>query len=282
MVSTKHIIAVAALASLSACGGGGGSANSGGGNTAPPTATTQSVGGIWTSQYTVTSGANAGDVISAEGIVSENGQYFLYSKNTNNGCAGLGFGQLSVNGSSVSGDEDFALVQYSTIPGVTTNCIYPDGSKSGTGTVDGTVTQRQSLTVTATGTTSLGSALPSDTTTWSFSNLYLNPSSLASFAGNYNDGGATLSIAANGVMFEQDSNGCILNGQVSIINSSYNAYGVSVTFSNCTGTSANLNGITLTGLAVLDTNTNPVTVIGGLTGNIGGNFFAEAISLPLL
>jgi hypothetical protein len=278
MVSPKHIIAAAAFASISACGGGGGTA--GGGTAPPPTATTQSVGGIWTSQFTVTSGANTGDVINAEGIVSENGQYFLYSKNTNNGCAGLGFGQLSVNGSTVSGDEDFVTVQYSTIPGVTTNCVYPDGSTSGTGTVDGNVTQRQSLTVTATGTTSLGNALPSETTTWSFSSLYMNPSSLATIAGNYDDGGPTLSIDANGVIFEQDPNGCILNGQVSIINASYNAYGIRVTFSNCTGTSASLNGVTATGLAVLDTSTNPITIVGGLTGNIGGKVFAEAIEIP--
>jgi hypothetical protein len=277
MISPKHIVAVAAFTSISACGGGG---TAGSDTTPPPTATTQSVGGVWTSQYTVTSGANAGDVINAQGIVSENGQYFLYSKNANNGCAALGFGQLSVSGSTVSGDEDFAIVQYSTSPGVTTNCVYPDGSTSGAGTVDGTVTQQQSLTVTGTGTTSLGTALPSDTTTWSFSSLYLNPSSLATIAGNYSDGGPTLSIDANGMIFEQDANGCILNGQVSIINASYNAYGISVTFSNCTGTFASLNGVTAAGLAVLDTSTNPITIIGGLSGNVGGSFFAEAIELP--
>jgi hypothetical protein len=278
MASLKHIMTWAAFTSISACSGGGGAA--GGGTTPPPTATTQSVGGIWTSQFTVTSGANTGDVINAEGIVSENGQYFLYSKNTNNGCAGLGFGQLSVNGNTVSGDEDFVTVQYSTIPGVTTNCVYPDGSTSGTGTVDGSVTQRQSLTVTATGTTSLGNALPSETTTWSFSNLYMNPSSLATIAGNYNDGGPTLSIDANGVIFEQDPNGCIINGQISIINTAYNAYGIRVTFSNCTGTAASQNGMTATGLAVLDTTTNPITIVAGLSGNVGGHFFAAAIDIP--
>ena len=278
MRSIKHAVTVCSLTTLAACGGGGGS--TGGGATPPPSATTQSVGGVWTTQYTVTSGTNTGDVINAQGIISENGQYFLYGKNTTNGCAVLGFGQLSVSGSTVSGDEDFATVQYSTIPGVTTNCVYPDGSKSGSGTVDGSVTQRQSLTVTATETTSLGSALPSETTTWSFSNLYMNPSSFATIAGNYNDGGPTLTIDGNGVIFEQDPNGCILNGQVSIIDASYNAYGIRVTFANCTGTSASLNGITLSGLAVLDTNTNPITVIGGLTGNVGGNFFAEAVELP--
>ena len=56
--------------------------------------------------------------------------------------------------------------------------------------------------------------------------------------------------------------------------------GISVTFSNCTGTSANLNGFAAAGLAVLDTSTNPINIIGGLSGNVGGNVYAVAIALP--
>jgi hypothetical protein len=278
MLSTKYIVTAAALATLAACGGGGGS--SGGGTTPPPPATTQSVGGIWTTQYTVTSGANTGDVITAEGIASETGQYFASSKNTTNGCAGLAFGQLSVNGSNVSGNEDAAIVRYSTAVGGATNCIYPDGSISATGTVTGTVSQRASLMLTATGTTSLGGTLPTETTTFTFSSLYLNASSLATIAGNYNDAGLTMTVDTNGAIFEQDPNGCIISGHVSIINSSYNAYGIQVTFANCTGTSASLNGVVASGLVTLDTATSPATVIGGVTANIGGQLFVEAFNLP--
>jgi hypothetical protein len=277
MLATKHAILVSVLISLAACGGG---SSSGGGTPPPPPATTQSVGGIWTSQYTVTSGANTGDVINVQGIASETGQYFAYSKNTSNGCAGLAFGQLSVNGSNVSGSEDAAIVRYSTAVGGATSCVYPDGSTSATGTITGTVSQRASLMLTATGTTSLGGALPAEATTFAFSSLYLNASSLATIAGNYSDGGPIMTVDANGAIFEQDPNGCVLSGQVSIINSSYNAYGIQLTFANCTGTSASLNGVVASGLVTLDTASSPATVIGGITGNIGGQLFVEAFNLP--
>jgi hypothetical protein len=56
--------------------------------------TNQAVGGICTTQYTVTSGEDTGDVIDALALVSENGQYFEYGKNTTNGCAAIGFGNV--------------------------------------------------------------------------------------------------------------------------------------------------------------------------------------------
>jgi hypothetical protein len=277
MLSMKHVGTVFALITLAACGGGG---STGSGTVPPPLSTTQSVGGIWTTQYTVTSGANAGDVIVAEGIASETGQYFAYSKNTTNGCAGLAFGQLSVDGRNVSGTENAVIVRYSTAAGGATNCVYPDGTTSATGTIAGTVAQRSSLALTATGTTSMGGALPAETTTFTFSSQYLNASSLATIAGNYNDGGPTMTVDANGAVFEQDPNGCVISGQVSVINSAYNAYGIQLTFANCTGASAGLNGVVASGLVTLDTATSPATVVGGITGNIRGQLFVEAFNLP--
>jgi hypothetical protein len=267
--------AVAAL-TLAACGGtGGGTANG-----TPTPVMNESVGGIWNTQYTVTSGVNTGDVIQAEGIVSETGEYFAFSKNTTNGCAGIALGSLSVNGANVSGTENAAIVRYSTISGVNTSCIYPDGTTSATGSVTGQIASRASLTLTATGTTSQGNALPSETTTFSFSNLYLNASSLAAIAGNYNDGGLTMTVDANGAIFEQDPNGCILSGQVSIINASYNAYSVHLTFANCTGADAILNGVTASGLVTLDTQVSPTVVVGGVSGTVNSQPFVEIFDLP--
>jgi hypothetical protein len=277
MRSIKHLLAAAGLAILAACGGGGGS-HIATGTTPAPGATDQSMGGIWTSQYTVTSGVNTGDVIQAEGIVSETGQYFAYSKNTTNGCAGLEFGQLSVSGANVTGTGSSGIVRYSTSQGVTTTCVYPDGSTSATGTLAGQVTARANLMITATGTTSLGGPLI-ETTNFTFSSLYLNPSSLAAIAGNYNDGGLTMTVDANGAVFEQNPNGCVITGQVSVINAAYNAYGVSVSFSSCSGTSAGLNGVAASGLITLDASTSPATVIGGVTANIGGQTFVEVFDL---
>jgi hypothetical protein len=271
----RFILAATSTVVLAACGGGGAS------NSAPPVSVmNESPGGIWTTQYTVASGANTGDVIQAEGIVSETGQYFAYSKNTTNGCAGIAFGSLSVNGANVSGTENAAIARYSTISGVNTNCVYPDGTTSATGTISGQVSTHASLTLTASGTTSNGNALPAETTTFDFSSLYLNASSLAAIAGNYNNGGPTMTVDVNGAIFEQDPNGCILSGQVSIINATYNAYAVRITFSNCTGADVALNGQSFSGLVTLDTQVSPVAVIGGVTGTVNGQTVAEIFDLP--
>ena len=152
------------LVMLCGCGGGGGGTSSGGG--APPPPTNQSPGGFWTTQYTITSGANNGDMVQAKALVTENGDFFFAGINTTNGCADVGFGQASVTGSSISGTTEIAIVTFTTVPGVTVTCAYPDGSTSGTGTISGTLTQRSSMTLTDSGTTSAGLVLPAEPLTW--------------------------------------------------------------------------------------------------------------------
>ena len=262
------------IAGLSACGGGGGSGSSS--DPPPPPPVNQSPGGIWMTQYTVTSGPNTGDMIKAVAIVSENGDFYFAERNQNNGCADVGFGQVSVTGNSISGNANVAIVQYTTIAGVNTTCAYPDGSTSGTGTISGTISQRSSMTFTVTGSTTLGMALGSDTETWTFSSSYDTPSSLATVAGNYTDGSNTLSINGNGAIFEQDpTTGCVINGQISTIDTQYNAYAGSFTFSNCTGTAAAANGVTFTGLATLDQTVNPAQLDFGVSANVNGSFVVD-------
>src|SRR5262252_2726090 len=214
MKSIQHTsIAFLVAVGLSACGGGGGGS---GDPPPPPPPTNQSAGGIWTTQYTVTSGANNGDLIDAKAIVDEQGDFYFFALNNNTGCSSLGFGQASVSGSAVTATSDWGLVVWTTVNGVTPNCVEPDGSTYGTGSITGTVAQRATLTLTDTDTTANGTMFSPTTTTWTYNSLYSQPSSLATIAGNYTDGSATLSIDGNGVIFEQDSNGCVLNGQVSI------------------------------------------------------------------
>jgi len=264
----RSAVALWVAAGLSACGGGSSSSD-------PPPAQpmSQSAGGIWTTQYTVTSGPNAGDMIKGLAIVSENGTFYYASRDQNNGCTDIGFGQASVTGSSISGNVDFALATIAAGTGVNTTCTYPDGSTSGSGTISGTLTQRSAMTLTATGTTSMGTALGSETDTWTFSSDYDTPSSLATIAGNYTDGGDTLSIDGNGVIFEQDpTTGCVINGHASLINTQYNAYSLSVTFSSCTGSAAAANGVTMTGLAALDQTVSPAVLDFGISATANGNF----------
>jgi hypothetical protein len=210
-------------------------------------------------------------MIKAEAIVSESGQFYYAARNQNNGCAEIGFGQASVSGNSISANVDAAIVQYATIAGVNTSCTYSDGSTSATGTISGTVSQRSSMTLTVAATTSAGTALGSDTETWTFSNIYDEGSSLATLAGNYTDGSDTLSINGSGVIFEQDpTTGCVINGQASPIDPQYNAYSLSITFSNCTGSAAAANGQTMTGLATLDQTVSPAQLDFGISASVSG------------
>ena len=282
----RSMVLLLVAAALSACGGGGGSTASSYSPPPPPPppppAQNQSPGGIWTTQYTVTSGPNTGDTIKGIALVSENGNFYFASRNQNNGCAGLGFGQASVTGNVITGNVDSAIAVYASNPAVNTNCTYPDGTKSGTGTISGTVTQQSSMTLTATGTTSAGLALPSQTTTWTFSNAYNDGSSLATIAGNYTDGPDTLTISSNGQIFEQDpTTNCVINGLVSLINPKYAVYSVSITITSCTGADAAANGVTLTGLAALvQTVTPPAQLAFGLSANVNGQtvVFVDQVS----
>ena len=255
------------LAGLTACGGGGGSSDP-----PPPPPTNQSAGGIWTTQYVQAAGApNAGDTMRGQALATENGDVFYALIDTVSGCAVIGFGQVTVNGSSVSGSTEDAVVLWSPNPAVNTTCSYSDGSTSATTTLSGTVTERSSFTLTDTSTTSKGMALGSETNTWSYSNLYAQTPSLATVAGNYADGSNTLTISSNGAIFEQDpTTGCVINGQASIVNSSYNAYSFSYTFASCTGNAAVLNGQTATGFGYYDNSVNPNQVVYGVHVTVNG------------
>jgi hypothetical protein len=92
--------------------------------------------------------------------------------------------------------------------------------------------------------------------------------------------GTLVTISSNGAISGQDANtGCVLNGTLSIVNPSYNAYSVSGSFSNCQGTSAPLNGAQLSGLAALTEPSSPFQLAVALTGDIGGSTRALSYSL---
>jgi hypothetical protein len=57
-----------------------------------------------------------------------------------------------------------------------------------------------------------------------------------------------------------------VNGTVTIVNSSYDIYQVSLTYQNCTGSYAVLNGLQLTGLAVVNPNTSPTQLTISVAG----------------
>ena len=281
MKSIQHSgITLLVIAGLSACGGGGGSGGSSSNDPPPPPPINQSAGGIWTVQYVEASGPNAGDQIDGKALITEAGDVFFAGINTVNGCAEIGFGQVSVSGSSVSGSTNDAVVTFSQSPFVNTTCTYPDGSTSATTSLSGTVSERSSLSITDNTMTSMGMALGGENHTWSYSNLYAEAPSLANVAGNYADGSDTLTVSSNGVIFEQDpTTGCVINGQASIVNPSYNAYSFSFTFGSCTGNYAALNGQTATGLGYYDDSVNPPQLVYGEHMTVNGQTIVAAGAL---
>jgi len=227
----------------------------------------------------VQSGPQAGDTIQSQALITETGDVFFALHNIVNGCAEIGIGHVNVSGSSVSGSTDDAVVTWAQGSSINTSCAYPDGSQSATTTLSGTVAQRSSLKLTYTSTTSLGMAIPPEAATWSYSNLYAETPSLATIAGNYADGASTLTVSSNGTIFEQNPVGCVINGQASIVNPSYNAYSLSFTFASCAGSLAELNGVTATGFGYYDDSVNPIQFVYGIRAVVNGRTVVEAGAL---
>jgi len=182
-----------------------------------------------------------------------------------------GFGTASVFGAAITINYTFvAPMGFALV----------DGSHSATCTATGSIQERRFLYLIANCTTDLGG------TFWSAVNLVYDPvynrdSRLSVIAGNYNDSGMVLNISASGVIFEQiPGTGCIISGQVSIINSRFNAYDLLMAFSNCVGDFALMNGVTFTGLANLDNRDTPELLSFGVTGDVEGVTVSIAVSLP--
>ncbi len=182
-----------------------------------------------------------------------------------------GFGTGSVIGSAVT--FNYTLV-------AELGFTFPDGSTSATCTGSGTIQQRQTLAVTVNCTTTLGTT-SSSSASLNYNAIYDLDSVLSVIAGNYDDDGVVFNINANGVIFEQDpTTSCVLNGQITIIDSNFNAYDVSLSVSNCTGAEAILNGSTFTGLAVLDSTAPPPDeLVIAVTGAVSGVTFAVILSI---
>jgi hypothetical protein len=192
------------------------------------------------------------------------------------------FGMAAVSGSSLSANIDGF-----TSPGWPT---YADGSVHGTGTLSGTLVARTSASLTTKFTTDNG-AVTNGTLNLTFNVAYNSASSFAALAGNFTDGSmlcvhgvcspsSAITIHSDGTIFAQDAyTGCTINGSLSIVNSAYNAYKVSLSYQSCTGASAVLNGATLSGLATLDAAASPQRVIAAVDGKSNGVLYGVSYVL---
>ncbi len=156
------------------------------------------------------------------------------------------FGTISAIGSAVT-------INYTLV--VPRSLALSDGSTSAICAGTGTIEQRQSLTVSVDCVTSLGAEYSDSILLRHVTSVGGSGSALMVVAGNYEHRNSILNISGNGVIFEQDpATGCVINGQVGIIDAQFNVYDISITYSNCLGSRAVLNGTTHVGLATYFSN----------------------------
>jgi hypothetical protein len=255
----RYWIALCSLI-ICACGGGGG-VDIGGISTGPIVIADVAVDGVWL-------GADE-DGNQTLALVTEAGRLSWISLDTGE----QGFGTVSVRAIT-------STIELTLVPSWGTTLA--DGSTSATCDGGGSVGEHDFWLATLHCTTRSGGSIESFTE-FTYDALYDRDSSLATIAGDYDDSGSVISVSATGEIFEQDpGTGCVLNGQVSIIDARFNIYDVSVTYSNCMGDTAVLNGSTFAGLGTLDNSKMPETAVVGLTGDVGTETYSAIYVLPRL
>lgn len=248
----RGMIAAGTVVLLAGCGGGGsGLGNSTGANNA-------TAGGIWRGSESVSG-------LGVVGIVNESGNFTFVRAD----------GVQYIGTATISGTSVTANVEGIVPLGFT----FADGSHHGTGTISGTIQARQALDASTKFTTDLGNA-STGTLNLTFDALYNLASSLNTISGNYTNtaNNVVVTVGTNGSIFSQDStSGCVLNGTVSIINASYNAYNVTFDYASCTGQFSSLNGISFTGMAMLDNTVTPEQIVVAATGTANGTKYSVVL-----
>lgn len=238
----KKLIGLFLMLVLAGCGGGGG--GGGGGDAAPA----QSATGIWQGQLFGAYGVDAilhdeqtggGITNDISCLVAETLELacLLFEVGTRNLTGGATGTVRVANGNQMRGSGTVYA---------TAGFFLADGSTRANFTITGgTISERNALTLTIDGTGALTNI------SMTYDALYERGSSLAVVSGVYNnffieDVLASLSIDAGGATFSQTTSGCIGNGQVSIIDSQFNGYDVSLTVSNCPGLNGMYDGLAVT------------------------------------
>lgn len=206
---------------LTACGGGG----SGG-----EAVTQQYAEGIWAGSTTSSSGTTS----PAIGLVLDTGEYFF---GTGSDYSGVAFGNITVNGSTVSSSN---MKDY-----------YPSLQSLVDGSFTGTVATGSSLKVNVSET--YNGVTYNGTGNFTFDTKYNEVSSLATIAGTY----VSPNVFSTSYSYTVDTNGtltgasteCSFNGQLSMRNRAKNIYNLSLTTGNAAGHTCPVGARTLQGAA---------------------------------
>lgn len=246
---------------ISACHVGALAPGEGGSTTVTPEFAAE---GLWT-------GTDSVSLETVTGIVDSTGNAVFIRAD------GVEFsGALQVSGNTVVAGLDGYASYGST---------FSDGSTFGVGTLSGTVAASENLNLTLDFNTSAGTTIDSS---WDLSFLTLSTSggTLAKVSGTYTDAvtGATVSVSTDGVLFAQSASSgwtnCVINGTVTVPDANYDVYDVTYTYSNCDGVWATLNGVSFTGLALINTNSSPNQIIMATAGeNTSGDDYGVITTL---
>lgn len=212
------------LCVLTGCGSSGGDAST------PAAVADAKMGGIW--EGTSTWGGETQTLI---GVTTDDGRFRFVSLDTD----GQYVGSISVsNQNQISGSGTGVAPDGS---------LWSDGSKVATVSLSGTLSERDSLTGSWSSSTG-----ESGNFNLNFDPIYDRPSSLAKVSGTYTayeeDGPDIVSITidSGGSINGQDIFGCIYSGMMSLIDSEFNVYEITLTLANC-----GADNRTVTGLAGL-------------------------------
>lgn len=225
----------------------------------PPPVVNQSPGGIWHGDR-----PNGTPIIV---LISEAGDLRVLDP----------FGNQGFGVAVVANDTEFS-VDYQLAPEFGGTLI--DGSDSASCSFTGSLQERQSIDMVAACTTSLGTELGGPILL-GYDPEYESGSSIARVAGTYDtSNGNVLTIDVNGALFVQDiATGCVINGEVSLIDVAWNLYGVEFVTEACQGEATPLNGLTWTGMATMTVVAGRDTVIAGLITDVSG--LAAALNITL-
>jgi hypothetical protein len=249
------LVSAGTVVLLVGCGGGDAKV---GNNPSPTNAT---VGGIWRGNESVSG-------LQVVGVADENGNFNFVRAD------GVQYvGSATVNGTSLSANVEGI---------VPLGFVFADGSAHGTGTISGTVQARKSISSSTSFKTDNGN-VSNGTLNLTFDTLYNRASSLTTLSGNFkaaSNANVVVTVSSNGSLFSQDPvSGCVLNGNASILNASYNAYAVQFDYANCIGSASPLNGVKFTGLATLDNTVSPEQILVGATGSSGNVKYSLVLRL---
>jgi hypothetical protein len=186
------------------------------------------------------------------GISTDDGRFRFLSVDT----GGQFVGEIQVNGTAFTGSG----TGYAA-----TGLTWIDGSVTTSLTVRGDVGERQTLSGDwETGTGESGSF------DYSYDSVYERASSLDTVAGTWTEFDivgnpiAVYQADSAGRYDGQDAAGCLYTGQISILDSAFNVYGIEVSITNCSSTDGNYSGL---GYIADDTRGNDVFIYSVDNGN---------------